>query len=328
MSILRSGQRLVQLTVACAAVVVGAPLPVSAQAWLPAEGEGYISTVYTNTFVDKHYLPTTRYDLGRIYSNVFLLDATYGMTDRVAVSVSLPLVISRYLGSEPHPSSDQDDGTWHSTFQDFRFNVRYNVVRGRLAITPFVGTAVPSNKYVYWAHSAAGRRLRELHAGVTAARVLDRITPGLFLQGRYSFAFPQRVVDGDVNVRPYRSNTDLELVYFVVPSLRVFALGAGQVTHSGIDIPRNAKEVFSEFQKKHHDQIGRENYLNIGLGAAVDINDSVALYGSLLKQVAGRNSHELSHVLSVGVTWSFRRKDPDVMLSKNDGRERRLIRCV
>ena len=152
MTVPRLCDRAFALILLISAAVLAVPASGWAQAWLPAKGEGYVSTIYTNVFTDTHYLPTTRYDIGRIYSNVFLLDATYGVADRIAVSVSLPLVFSRYQGVNPHPGTQSivmDDGTWHSTFQDFRFNLRYNAVRGPLVITPFIGSALPSHKYEY-----------------------------------------------------------------------------------------------------------------------------------------------------------------------------------
>ena len=213
-------------------------------------------------------------------------DATYGVPSNCGLRL-LPLVLKYQAQSACGRNHVMDDGTWHSTFQDFRFNLRYNAVRGPLVITPFIGSALPSHKYEYWAHSAAGRRLRELHAGVTAARLLDTITPGLFVQGRYAFAFPQRVRDADVDIRPYRSNTDLEVGYFVTPSLRVLALGAGQITSASTMPPTAETPHFA--QRQHHDQ-HRENFLNLGVGAAFDVSDSVALFGPFLKQAAGRTA--------------------------------------
>ena len=300
---------IVHLTLLATAMLIGLPVSGWAQAWLPAKGEGYVSTVYTNVFVDTHYLPTERHHVGEIDSNVFLFDATYGITDCMAVTVSLPLVISRYTGPTGHPTV-MDDGTWHSTFQDFRFNVRYNAVRGPVAITPFIGSAVPSHEYEYRAYSAVGRRLRELYTGVAAAGLLDGITPGLFVQGKYAYVFPQRVVDEGLDLRPHRSSADLEIGYLVTPTFRMFALAAAQVTHRGIDLvpPTVANHPLTLVQRKHHDQIARENFLHVGLGAAFDLNESIGVHGSVLRQVAGRNSHQMDRGVSLGLTWSFRRK--------------------
>ena len=309
------GSRGLLLAPLVAAVLGGTPDSGWAQAWLPAKAEGYVSTVYSNVFSDTHYLPTERHDLGRIDSHVFLLDTTYGITDRIAVSVSLPLIMSRYTGQHAHhgtQSTVMDDGSWHSTFQDFRFSVRYNAVRGQTVITPFIGSAVPSHKYEYWAHSAAGRRLGELHAGLAAARLLDGIAPGLFVQGRYSYVFPQRVVDEGLDLRPHRSNTDLEIGYFVTPSFSLAALAAAQITHAGIDLPPPGVEnPLTTVQRKHHDQIARENFLNLGVSAAFEFNQSIAVHGSVLRQVAGRNNHQVGRSVSVGLTWSFHRTEID-----------------
>ena len=316
--------RLIDAACLATATLFAAPSPASAQAWLPAQGEGYVSMVYTNLFVNRHYLPTTRYDIGEIDTNSFLFDASYGVTDRMAVSMSLPLMISRYRGSFPHHGTQpvpMDDGTWHSTFQDLRFNVRYTFVRGPLAVTPFVGTALPSHGYEYWAHSAAGRRLREVQAGVTAASQLDAITRGLFVQGRYAFGFSERALD----IRPNHSYADVEVGYFVSRSVRLFGLGAGQLTHDGIDLPPPGLALLlTPEQRQHHDQIGRDNSLNIGTGAAIELTDSVGLFGSFLKQVAGRNGHQINRAVSLGLTWSFRRSSEPLI---RDSRQRPLARC-
>ena len=82
-----------------------------------------------------------------------------------------------------------------------------------------------------FAHSAPGRDLHELQVGAYWAKLLDRVLPGLFVTGRYSYGFTQRVLDISHN----RSNVDLELGYFIKPEVRVFGLGSGQLTHGGID---------------------------------------------------------------------------------------------
>jgi hypothetical protein len=60
------------------------------------------------------------------------------------------------------PFTPIDDGKYHPTFQDFRFDVRYNVTKKGVVLTPFVGSIVPSHDYAYFGHSAVGRDLKEL----------------------------------------------------------------------------------------------------------------------------------------------------------------------
>ncbi len=324
----RGDPTLRRTTVLTAVLLLGGCANAAAQAWLPAKGEGYVSLVYTNVFADKHYLPTERTDLGKIDSNTFFFDVTYGLTERVTVSAGLPLVMSRYRGRFPHQLDNpnrMDDGQWHTTSQDIRFNVRYNILNGPLAVTPFIGTVMPSNAYETWAHSAAGRHLREVQIGVTAARRLDAIAAGLFMQGRYSFAFGERVLEYKMN----HSNGDVEVGYFVSPALRVFALGSAQLQHDGIDIPPAAiiAQTLTVRQRQSHDRIGRENFLNVGVGASTRLTDRLDLFGSFAKQVAGRNGHQIKHAVSIGVTWNFSRHD-ESWAAADRAVENVVARCV
>jgi len=100
-------------------------------------------------------------------------------------------------------------------------------------LTPFVGSIVPSHDYTYFADSAPGRDLNELQVGVVGAKLLDSFVPGLFIQGTYSYAITEQVLDVSHN----RSLVGLELGYFVTPKLRVLGLTNGQVTHGGVDLP-------------------------------------------------------------------------------------------
>lgn len=288
---------------------LGSAADAAAQLSLPPRGEGYLTVVYSNSVSDKHYLPTVRADIGRIDSHALLADVTYGLTDRLAVSVGLPMVVSRYRGAYPHQRTNPDrldDEHWHSTWQDIRLGLAYSALKGPVVLTPFVGGVVPSHGYEYFAHSAAGRQLKELQAGVALGAQLDRIRPGLFLQTRYSFGF----VEENVNERPNHSNLDVELGYLVTPALRVFVLGTGQLSHGGIDVmhPDVVRLFLNLDQIAHHDQIDKVNYLKVGAGASFELTDSLGVYGAFSKQVAGRNGHEVSRAISLGMTWSFRTK--------------------
>lgn len=290
--------------------MLGAAAPAQAQAWLPNKGEGAVSVLFTNALSREHLLPDKRYDLGHIDSNTMLFDVTYGMSDRVAVSVGLPVVVSRYRGSFPHRPITLDDGAWHTTAQDFRFNVRYNAVRGRVMVTPFVGLDLPSHEYEYYAHSAPGRRLKEVHGGVAVGRLFADL--GLVIQGRYSLAFSEGVLD-----LPRRySLASLEGAYFVTPAVRLIAMTAGRIGHTGINLYPDSGRVLSAEVFHHHDQVSREAYLNVGGGAAVAINDTVDLFGSFTTTMTGRNTHAVNRGVSLGMAWSFGRSDENALIAR------------
>jgi hypothetical protein len=292
-----------------------------AQAWVPGEGEGTVSVLYQGANSLYHYKPTAKVDLGRIDSHALVLDTTYGLTDKIAVDVALPFVVSKYTGTQPHPTS-LDDGNYHGTIQDVRLDLRYNMTRRRrMAFTPFVGTVMPSHDYEYYAHSAPGRRLRELQVGAYAAKLLDPILPGVFVQARYGYGFVERVLDISHN----RSMADLEVGYFFTPSIRSFALLNGQYTHGGIDLP--AVGVLPPDIRPFHDQIDRVHFLNVGAGTAVSLTDKVDLFASALHNVAGRNGHALNLGVNAGLTWSFTRSAQRAS-TVAQAHARSLVKCL
>jgi hypothetical protein len=309
-----------------------------AQAWLPAQGEGAVSFVYQDMFDRYHQFPGIgKVDNGPTTSRTVLVDVTYGLTNRIAVSFGVPWVSAKYVGPAPHPIADlsgpsptfygaapQDDGRFHGTFQDIRFDVRYNLTKKWLVLTPFIATSAPSTSYVTLAHAAPGQALKQLQVGVSGAKMLDRVVPGLFVQGRYAYAIAEKKLDISHN----RSNADLEVGYFVTPRLRLMALGAGQVTHGGIDIVRNPRVNLPPSQFLHHDQITRINFLNVGGGVAYSLTERVDLFGSMIRTVAARNGHMIDRGLSLGLSWSFsagRAKDRALARAET---EDSLARCV
>jgi hypothetical protein len=303
-----------------AVIVALVPAVASAQAWLPQQGEAQVSFIYTDTLVREHYLPDVAYELGEIESGTFFADVTYGIRDDLAVSVGVPIVRSKYTGAFPHPTS-LDNGEAHTSVQDLKFDVRYQLTRGSLVLTPFIGSQLPATDYEYFAHTAPGRRLRELQMGTYVGGTLDRALPGLFVQGRYTYGIVEEVLDISHN----RSQLGLELGYFVTPSWRVVGMASGQRTHGGVDMPRNAGTIWPREQFRNHDRITAEHYVNLGGGMGWTVNDTFDVFGSLTRTVVARNTHKLHYAASVGVSITLRKpvKDP-FSAARREG----LVRCI
>jgi len=294
----------------------------SAQAWLPDQGETTVSISFQNLFVDTHYLSSTPVDFGTISANSMSIDASYAVTRRASIDFGTPYVASKYVGSLPH-SPLLDDGAYHGTMQDVRLALRYQLVSGRSAVTPFVAATVPSHSYEYFAHSAAGRDLREISIGAFAAHVMDELVPGAFVQAKYSYSFTQQILGIPHN----HSNVDLEAGYFVNPKLRTFALGAGQMTHGGIDA--GPDYVFTPEQWQHHDQILQTRSLALGGGAAVSLNDSMDVFGSFMHDVYARNGHAINRSVTFGVSWTVDRLGGARGARREARREKgSLVRCT
>jgi hypothetical protein len=300
-----------------------------AQAWVPAKGEGAVAISFSDMFVKNHRLPEVEIDRGHITGRSLLLDLTYGLTDKIAIDVAIPYVVSKYSGARPHPSN-LDNGAYHGTFQDFRLAFRYNVLSGPLTITPFAGAIIPSHHYQYFAHSAPGRQLREITVGTYAGARLDPVVPGGFVQARYAYGFTQEVL----HIAHNRSVFDLEVGHFVRDSLRVFALGNVQRTHGGVDLSLDSPQTLGPILFSRHDQITRDNHINLGIGAAYSLNESMDIFGSIGTNVSGRNGHAIRRGITIGMAWSFGGNRSDLIVrapeppSDRRAQQKSLVRCI
>ncbi len=270
----------------------------SAQAWLPARGEGAVSMLYQNTLVKDHVTADgTRLDVGHIESNGALVDLTYGITDKWTVSANVPWLEAKYMGAYPHPGSAIDNGQYHGGAQDLRVDVRYGLRKGRTAIAPFVGVIVPTHDYPFYGHASTGRDLRELQIGAFTGHAFDT---GMFVQGRYSYGFVQR----ELGIHHDRSNIDLELGYFLTPRLRALGMMSGQITHGGLDLYVGWIGL-TPAQFLRHDQLSRSNVLDVGGGLQLSVGNGTELFTSLVTTAAAVNGHALSHGFTFGVSRSF-----------------------
>ncbi len=208
---------------------------------------------------------------------------------------------TRLSGSFPDgvPLGPLDDGRWHGDFQDFRLELDVQAVRGSLAVTPFVGTGIPSHDYQIVGEAVPGKGLREVFVGVALGRRLAPVLPAGYAHLRYSYAFLQEL-DADVDTLD-RSNLDAELGYAASSRLTLRAAAGWQVTHGGLDLEdmRTHPDFF-----RSHDRAARTNYLNLGGGATFAVAESWDAYVIFYKTVSGENAHQ-ARSISLGATWRF-----------------------
>jgi hypothetical protein len=293
------------LPAALSAAVLIVPAEAAAQAWVPAKGEGAIAIAAQSMNVKNHLAGTVPLAAGQIDTYVLLGDLSYGLTDKVAVDLAVPLVTSKYRGPFAHPGTDIDDGTYRSTVTDFRMSVRYNITRKGMVFTPYIGTVVPSHGYQYYGHAAAGQRLREVQVGAFAAKLIasGRLA-GLFVSGRAGYGFVEQVGDLSLN----RTSGDFEVGYFLTPSLRAFGIVSGQYTHGGIDFPATGGiAALPPEQRPVHDIIQQVHYVHAGGGVSYSISDSIDMFASFARLVSGRNGHALNRGITIGASWGFSR---------------------
>lgn len=305
------------------AIVLGAA-SAHAQAWLPSKGEVTVSMLFSDSFVDRHDLNGVSDPNSDITTRTFLADVTYGVRDDLSLTISLPVVSSRFTstGTPRHPTIE-DDGNFHTTATDFRVDLRYNALNRRgLVVTPYLTVVTPSHDYEYFAHAAPGRRVNELQLGASVGTTLDDVLPGMFVQAKYGYGIQERFVDFSHN----RSAYSLESGYFATPDVRVFGMVSGQVTHGGVDLFPTARLVWPNIQWVNHDRITRENFVNVGAGVGWTLNETVDVFGSYTKAVSARNTHVLDRGIQFGVSLRLQKSALERGILNSAGRS--LARCV
>lgn len=285
-----------------------------AQVWVAPEGpqgEAWLSVGYGNNFIKKHFLGTAKNpgdnvetDRGHIRSQAAGFELGYNVTNRLALSVALPYVDSKYYGPQPHEADtgqpvEQDDGRYHGTFADWGLAVRYRLVEGEVTVMPFAGGVIPSHAYAYYAHAAAGRDLWEIPVGVTFSASLQRLLEGSYFQTTYSYSFVEKIA----GIHHDRSDVYVEMGYEVLAGLAIRAIGNGHYTHGGL-IFKNGASIPPELWI-HHDQIDKSSGINLGGGLSYQLTGSVDLYASYLTTVMGRGGHKLADGIGFGFTWAF-----------------------
>jgi hypothetical protein len=293
------------------ALSVGVPCCMRAQAWLNPRDQGTVSLLYQYGFDRYHAMSQGEaVDRGHTSLQALMLDVDYSLTDKLAVRLAMPFIEGRYTGPQPHllvrgqPDTvvALDDGRYHGGLQDFRFDVRYNVSRKKLMVTPFFQASVPSHGYATLGHGAVGTDQREYRTGVNFGRQLDPWLPRAYVQGRYAFGMVQQVA----NVAPKRSYAEFQFGYVLNRHLSLQVSTVWTHSHNGVRFinglfPNN----LTDEQYLNHDRISRLSLLDVGASASYGITRKTNVFIGWGRSVSGTNTHLRAIVLTAGVTKTF-----------------------
>jgi hypothetical protein len=275
------------------------------QAWMPEKGEGTVSTSFNYVNFEGHFRSDgSRTPEAASKSRSFLFDVEYGLTDRLAVTISLPVVSARYASN--NPTSDTllilfgqtvqavdegfykhqflDDLHYHTTPQDFRFNVRYHLVSHPVVITPFIGSVLPSHDYAYVGEAAPGRNLKELQFGTDVGRRLNPFLRRAYLDGQIAFAIPEQAL----NIRTTRTNLALEMGYLLNRKLAFRGFGHWQHTLNGLHFPEDltTPEIILT-----HERLLKANYWHLGAGVSYAITPKTDVSADVVTFLSGSDTH-------------------------------------
>jgi hypothetical protein len=156
------------------------PVHLFSQAWLSPKGEGSASVLFQYGIERLHAFADGRTkDRGHTFLTGVLVDVDFSVTDKLAVRVAAPYISGKYIGinghtlvrGRPETAVLSDNGSFHGSLQDFRFDVRYSLSRRALKVVPFFQTTTPSHDYPTLAHAAGGGRCSQTQLRRTSTRL-------------------------------------------------------------------------------------------------------------------------------------------------------------
>ena len=286
-------------------------------AWLPLQGEGAVSLAFQNLEFGGHFDEHGDKLDGAVPSRAFLgvFQFEYAVTDRLAVTARLPYVASKFTGDQDervtaflretyerfkhtHPEasgSSLDTGSYYSTFQDFNFTLRYNVINRGVVVTPVIGLTIPSHAYRTIGEAAPGQNRRALHLGVNAGRLLDPFLPNGYVHGRYTYSFVENLLDVSLD----RSAVEFEVGYALTSLVSVRGLLNWGHTHGGVAFSESLQDAFLFLE---HDRLLAVRYWHLGAGTSIALSDALDLDAAWITFLSGADTH-YGTGLSVGITW-------------------------
>ncbi|MGA7992136.1 MAG: hypothetical protein WCC53_11925 [Thermoanaerobaculia bacterium] len=300
---------------ALAGLVAFIPAPAFAQAYTLPQGVGGV-TLLTQYYDDtgRRFTDGTRLSTGQTDTVTVLLEADYGVTDRLSATLGIPYIFAKYRGGAFPPFLSPETSTdschcWHSTFQDFSVSARYRLGDDPWAITPVVKYINPSHDYNYQAEAVVGFDRREFAVGVNASLRLAGFLPKASIEAGYTYSFVERFL----GIPNDRSNGSVEIDYAVTRRLHLQATGAWQYTHGGLRLGSPSGDPFyppgelsilntpaslAEFHR-----LFRNNYWQAGGGISYSIG-SFDVFASFTKYVWGTDTHD-GQAYTVGATLYF-----------------------
>lgn len=295
--VISSPRRLLARTI----VVLLLPVSAFAQAFTPPPRVGSVTFAWQwvdNTghiLTDGTFLPG-----GDSVTTSLLGEVDYGVTERFAVTASVPFVFAKYTGANAPFSGLERDACrcWHESFQDFSISGRYRFGDEFWALTPQVRYITPSHDYPYQGEAVVGGNLHQLLMGVNAAWRLAQVLPKASVEAGYTFGLVETVVEG---TRPNRSNVTMSFGYALTRALYVHGGALFTKTHSGL----TAFEVGTAppDQRVQADRLLKMRFWHLtgGISYSTGFAD---LFVAVEPYVWGRDTHD-GIAYTAGATWYF-----------------------
>jgi len=286
---------------------------------VPGRGAGSIGITYQQIEISERDLIVVRENFGEVTLRALYFELDYGVTDRLAVMLTLPLKSNRYVGDYPHDptllANDHgevllDDGDYHTNWGDFGVDFRW-LWRSAdsFALTPFMGYYTPSNDYPLFTETQAGRGQWRVDVGLNAAGRLGPPARNLYWQTGYAYSYVEKTEPTDAPARRVnQSHLSLEFGWGATPRFMPYVTLTYNTAHDGLELPEFTG-LFVSDQFYYHDQLLPWEQTTWALGMRFSLNDQVGLnlsYGRS-SDVEFGHFYEPAVTLAVGRNFSTQR---------------------
>jgi hypothetical protein len=290
------------------------PATVFAQAWGGPKGYAAVILQYIYTNGGDHLFSEDlngastrgyvsdgkRWYLGETTTNTVYLLLEYGLLDQISLAGSIAWVASKYEGRAPY-DRERDDGSYHPTWQDGGFEVRWHFLDKPLAMTTAVGYGLPVTNYPTTGHTVVGRGLDELRFSLYAGILMG--TRG-YLHGGYTFGMSEEL-DG---YSLQRHLVDLDLGYSLLSWLTLRGYGIYQTSTGGIQWYTSDPSQpcpHCEGGSSVGGGAAEANFAQAGVGVVSPISSRISVTANVSTTVWGENIED-NTLFSIGMSWLLR----------------------
>ena len=282
---------------------------------VPGRGAGSFGVTLQYVEMSERELIIVREDFGKVTSRSAYFEFDYGLTDRLAMTATLPLKSIRYVGPYPHDPSllrnDHgerllDDGQYHTNWGDLGFALRW-LWRNtdRYALTPFFGYYTPSNDYPLYTETQAGRGQWRFDAGLNAAGQLGPARWNMYWTAGYAYSYMEKVRPTDAPSRRVNHGVlSLELGWQATPLWTTYLVLNDVTTFDGLKLPEFIDPFVSD-QFFYHDQLLPWEQTSWSLGANYAMTDRIGVSLGYGRSGPVTFGHFYEPAITLGFSYGF-----------------------
>lgn len=308
--------------VAAAIVVASASFAAYAQTQdklgVPARGTGTMGVSVQHITITERDLTILTQEFGEVTLRSAYFELDYGLTDRLALNVTLPYKSNRYVGDQPHdPRLLQDDhgerflddGKYHSNWGDIGLNLRWLWRSDPIAVTPFVGYYRPASHYPLFTETQAGTGQWRVDVGVNVGGRLGPPTRNLFWQAGFAYSYMEKTHPSDAPAR--RANHSLlnvELDWMATPRLTTYLALTRLTPHNALEFVDFLPGLFTSDLYYWHDRLLPWEYTTWAFGMSYQASEALTLSMGYGRTQSVSFGHLFEPALTFGISRSFSTK--------------------